>query len=569
MWVLGIPVILLSLAGFGSWAVRGSTSLDAVAVSSLAGALTVMGIFGSLHLFVAVPRPLTLPTALAGCVLLLRARGRLRIDARDLSRVLAFTLLVVAAYRTAAIPSRLGRGPLLHYDAFLYHGGLVEWFAHAPLPVGLGLLHSRFGFNPGIVQLMAAFRAPDGSWSHHLLVEASVVTIGLLLTLRAFVAARDSSAPASAGFILGLLLFSLGFLLATAPRAGTDLAAAITAVAAVAAAVVVRSHHDPDRSEAWLGVLVMLIALAVMQKASMVGVVTLLAAPFSQRSAVPRGAWFRPAVLIPAMLAGLSGAIWLLRSFLISGCLAYPFGLSCRDVAWGIGAPTAAIESGVIRSWARTGTSGGSVETFDMSWLPGWFGSYLSGHSLALVGFVVAGLVAFVLARVLLRATGEPSGSGFGGLVAVHLLATFLIWFLGAPDPRFAIHLHITISALLASSLLAAWTATGRGPSPIMRRPVSLRRVALLAGATAVTISLLEMNDGPTFPVSGAIDVEYDERFAPVVPRQVGDRTQVEEWKFRVPLQGDQCGSTIPCTPAPGDFDVSVNGRRITLFSRD
>lgn len=568
MWILGTPVILLSLAGFGSWAVRGSTSLDALAASSLAGALTVMGIVGSLHLFVAVPRSLTLPTAFTGCVLLLRARGRLRVDVRDLSRVLAFTLLVVAAYRIAAIPSRLGRGPLLHYDAFLYHGGLVEWFEHAPLPLGLGLLHSRFGFNPGIVQLMAAFRAPDGSWSHHLLVEASVVTIGLLLTLRAFLAARDSSAPA-AGFILGLLLFSLGFLLATAPRAGTDLAAAITAVAAVAAAVVVRSHHDSDRSEPWLGVLVMLVALAIMQKASMVGVVTLLAAPFSQRSSVQRDAWVRPVVLIPTMLAGLSGAVWLLRSFLMSGCLAYPIGLTCRDVAWGIGAEAAAIESGVIRSWARTGSTGGSLETFDMSWLPGWFGSYLSGHSLALVGFLVVGIVVFLVGRVLPRAPSEPLQRGFGGLVAVHLLATFVIWFLGAPDPRFAIHLHITVSALLASSVLAAWTATGRGPSPIMLRPVSRRRVALLAGAIAVTISLIEVNEGPTFPVSGAIDTRFDERFVPVVPQQIGDRTEVEEWKFLVPLQGDQCGNSIPCTPAPGDFDVSVSGRRITLSSRD
>lgn len=569
-WV-AIPVIfLLTLSGFGSWAVRDSRGVDGLAMSSLAGALTVMSGFGLLHMFTAVPRSVTVPLVLTGFVLFLRQRSRRHLDAPSLAWALSSTLLIVAAYRVAALPHRTGRKPRLHYDALLYHGGLVEWFDQSPLPFGLGLLHSRFGFNPGITQLMAAFRAPSGSWSHHLIVEVLVVAIALLLTLRAFFAARDSSDLRGAGFILGLLIFSLGFLVMTAPRAGTDLAAAVTAIAAVAAAVIVSGHRDPERAEAWLGILLMLVALAIVQKTSMIAVVMLLAAPFSQASTVRRDAWSHSAVWIPASLAGACGAIWLARSFVISGCFAYPVGISCSNVIWGVGASAAEAESRVIRSWARTGTTSDSVAVLEMSWLTDWLSSYLSGYSLALVGLVFVGLLVRLFSVTFLRTSPKPQMPVHGRILTSYVITTFVIWFFGAPDPRFAIHLHIILAALLASPALTAVVAAANKTAPDLSRTLSTKTfLSFAVVACSMTIALLEVIDGSTFPVSGVANVDYSVYSAPVVSSSADTQTNTETWQFLVPENGDQCGNAVPCSPTQRVFDVSITGRRVSILNRN
>jgi hypothetical protein len=133
-------------------------------------------------------------------------------------------------------------------------------------------------------------------------------------------------------------------------------------------------------------------------------------------------------------------------------------------------------------------------------------------------------------------------------IVLLPSLATLVLWFIAAPDVRFAFG-----SIWLVSIGLVAWLTPSRAG----------RRVILYA--TLVTAIVLGVGVGRAFMVRGAdlwVAATGDDPFGSVAPDTVGTRpfTTASGLNLLVPVRGDQCWRIMWCTPYPNPR-LALRGR--------
>jgi hypothetical protein len=562
-WALVGPAIVLALAGFGLRFVRGDHAELRLPFAVTSGTLAVAAVVAIANIFGPIPIWSGLVLLPLGLISFLMGR-----EAHGIGWMSTFNLLSVVASTTALLmfPKR----PRLQYDVFLYHGPFVEWMGREALPQGLGLLHTRFAFNPGLLYLTAGLRTPFGDWSHHAFVEAAVIGASAATVVATFRVARQRRDLRLSGFIAALIGAGGINLAAQTFRVGTDLAVSATLLAAVALGALVTNSRESDDCARWYGLLLMVVAFAVVQKASAVPAVLLLAAPWGmRRTGTGRR---RPLVLplAPLMLSAVLGIAWLYRTYVASACLVYPVPATCRgDVDWGIGPAGAAIESGGIRSWARQ-RSLSVPEVADLSWFSAWLEQYASSISFRLV--VVALLGRVVVQLLLQRGDTDGGAAARLGIVRLYTGLGLVFWFVTAPDIRFATHLHVTLAALIAAPLgehIVAWWDRPTSSRGIRGSDGQRASVGIVASALALTVfaghlllygRMLPFSSEPSF----AVPYEVAEHSL----RLVGDPTS-DRWTYFAPAWNDQCGNAFPCAPYPVDLTVDASGRRLVFLRQD
>lgn len=544
LWVAAPIIILVALAGFGAWTVRSARGGIALASAAASGALLVIASVALVNIFLPIPRgfaPAVITLGLAAFVVSSRRLALDRALARSMTPwVLAATLLY-----------RVGR-PRLAYDVFLYHGGILEWIAREPTPQGLGLLHTRFAFNPGLVLLMAPFRSGGTDWNHHALVESALVVLAFVVLAAVLHQARGLGDSTLVGYVLALATLTGLFTMLRDVRVGTDLAAGLTVLAACAvAASVVRTASSRDRmaASAEFGLLGLLVVLAIVQKTSAAPAVVLLIAPFVGAFPQHHRPMLRP--LLPALGVSLiTGVAMAVRTWIMSGCLSYPVSLTCVDAPWAVGREQAARESAVILSWAR-GRSMEHTALTDLTWLGSWYGSLITS-----VGFTLAAAaIAIGLVVRADRSQGSADATALPGLLWVHAGASIMFWVVSAPDRRFGFAGLLALGALV---LAPAFMGRSDGPGAL-GTPGWLFR-ALPVGVLVVVVAVTALG-GRYFPFDGS--VAHDFEVGRLASRSIGG----SEWEYFYPIGDDRCGDRFPCAPSERDLVVERTGARI-IFAR-
>lgn len=583
VWLVAPAIILLLLAGLGGWtvragAVRRGEGLLALAWAAVSGAVLVIGVVAGLNLLVPVPRWSPVVVVVLGAAGLSLTARRLALTSRVLLRFGAVMGAITGLYR-------LGFSPLT-YDAFLYHGVIVEWLGREALPQGFGLLHSRFAFNPGLVLLMPAFRSSGTDWTHHVLVELAVVGLAMVVLIALLDAARARRDVPLASLLVALVGAGALFLVLRQRGPGTDLAVAFTLVAAAAvAAAILRgsatstgpaAERSPSERAGLFALLGMLAAFAILQKVSAAAVLVLLLAPILARQASATGPTVGaaahadrtlPFVLPSLVLALVAGVLHTVRTFVISGCLAYPVAATCIERPWAIGAEVASAESASIRSWARD-RSGAHPELLDTAWLGDWVARYVRDETFIVLAVGVAfGLLGLLLRlRWPIRDAVAVDGRR-DGLLWASVSVSAVLWAASAPAPRFGIHLHLVAAALLAAPA-TAWAlgrvagrtgAAGRSTSSV-GRPSGMAVGGVLAGLGVVGVLGVGMiAEGRQLPVSGAVPHPMRTFAMPTVGAADG-------WDYLAPVGSDQCGDAFPCAPSECDLVVDVSGQRLVFM---
>ncbi len=547
VWFSVPTIIVLVMAGIGFLIVRRGNSPSTVVHAALAGALFLIAAVTAANFFIPLPRVTSVVVAVIGLALFareIRRRGVARTDLMNL----------IAALAGGSALYRLRMGSTVGYDTFLYHGPVVEWLAREPLPQGLALFHSRFGFSNGLLLLMGAFRSPLGDWSHHALVEAAIVALGFSALAVCFSAARQRQDSWTASFAAASVVVGAAYLSLASHEPGNDLAVAFTLLAATAFASLVARERVNTYSET-LSLLAMLIVFAIVQKSSALSAMVLLGYILGAQSRRPDlGA------LVRSVRSGLLFAAGVLalvtaRTMIATGCLAYPLGPTCVDAAWAIGRGAAAEESQGIRSWARNWGSGPATTTWDMTWVPDWASLYITTVQVRVV--LISALVGLM---VMLLRCSESTLGGPPLAITTYLTIGGTLWFLGAPDPRFALDLHLTVAAIFLAPA-AAWVLGMTAPR-VVQSGMSLRAsTALLLVALAIVSGRL-VYSGRTLPFASSTTADASD---PLVTLTLRTRDENSPWEYFVRVGSDQCGAAFPCAQAelPSDLLVDPTGRRL------
>lgn len=470
-----------------------------------------------------------------GCLWIVRSwRGRVASPGLAGWILLSILLLgcMILAWWASGEPS--------NYDTGLYHLGAISYAGEFPVIPGLANLHERFGFNSSMWPVAAVVDVGllDGQgfrFVNGLLCWALVIDLCLrLVDRRSRTSPATYALTASTVLVLGAVAQYPGRLIAS-PAQDTALTVLTLVSAAYLLDFVVQASSSAAHGS--IAVTVGLIGgtirpLGWVFAGGVIAVVALLSLRDPERRWTRAQAW-----TVAVFAVGLVG-VMLVRDALLSGWLLYPLSWFAVPVDWQVVDPGHAARD--ISGWARTPFQDVDLTLQDSTWIWGWLVRLPTDWSIPALLLLLGStaVAAFTPgARRALRA-GWPSV-----LVTMSpALVTLAVWFVTAPDPRFA------WGPLLAVGVI---------PLGVALTGMDLPSVTALC-FTTIFLALLVL----AF-LRGSFQAMSNQFVDPppvlVEQERLSDGTSVQ-----VPVVGDQCWSTYPlCTPWYADRTVRVRGSDI------
>ncbi len=390
----------------------------------------------------------------------------------------------------------LSKGIPYQYDTGLYHAQSIRWIETYGVVPGLGNLHNRLAYNSSFFCLQALF-------SLYFLVGQSLHGVNGFITffflgyaicsMKVF---RTKKICLSDCFRLALLIFysheeaNYQITVSAINSPGSDL---MTLGLVLYIFTKWISHlEDGEQDPRPFAYLCILGVYAATLKLSAALVVLLTILPASQL--IRQKKWKEISVYFFAGILVLLP--FLIRNVLISGYLIYPYPeLDLFQVDWKMPSYTLVYDRNEIKAW---GWGLNDVMKFDSPfsvWFPVWYGKLDPFLRTFFLATLISAPIVFGIGfyRLLRHKDGKEL------LLAVTMAACFLLWFIGAPSPRYGMVYLLLFPAYAAGSLLC------RLPVPVKplsrnklpRKTVPKNKVSwgwILARCTAVILILLCIN---------------------------------------------------------------------------
>ena len=441
--------------------------------------------------------------------------------------------------------ANLSLAPIGNYDSGLYHLGLVRYLAHDPIIPGLANLHLRFGLSSSTYSIAAFFEG--GLWGS----DGYRLANGFVLLFLVFECSKRirlfKIQEFSAGDVLIILSTPLILMLAIQDpweyisSPGPDLSSAIVLIVAFA--------YSLDAFTSWSNV-DMASALAITSLAATFRplnffaliVVILVAAwrfiKIPQSRKVLHFAGFPSAILIFG---------YVLHNFITTGYLIYPSSIAIAHPKWQVPSSDAKALVESIGMWAR-----GMRPLFSTGWfMPVLNQSKQDFYPMALI--LVATLLLVGL-KFLSAISLQHDIKRVAILGSLTIGGTFLIWFVGAPTPRFGFGVLYALAIFPLALLVTAQIGDLKNSAKYAILGMFMILVAQCAWIPLQHGTSMAMPAKPgtphNLPVLPTVTVhQFITNSGLVVNAPDGE--------------GDQCYRTPLCTPYP-----NMKLHEITLFGR-
>jgi hypothetical protein len=403
-------------------------------------------------------------------------------------------------------------GPLTNIDSGSYHLNAIQFSAAYPTIPGLANFQDRLGTNVSAFNV-AAFLAntPWGIEAFRLLVGLFVALFAADVVLR--LVDRESTARRAPGTIVLLLAMTIAgpFLFddpthwITSPTPDTIAMLLVF----VSGAYLLDAFMASSSRAVWSSTAVVGATLAASVRTQLWVFACLVVFAFVARWWLNRRMLDRPAgsrvlTWLSGSIFGAIFAVMMVRDAILSGWLLFPLGLLPIPVEWRVTDPEASRVW--ITSWARDPQGTPESTTGNWDWLGAWSARVLDDWA---VRGAVGALALFVLLTLLRHARpvdGGPRERGLSrwdwALVLLPVVATLLVWFVAAPDPRFAWGV-IGLAGVIPAAV--ALTCAGidlvvplvAGFATLALLPTAFASVAQIRGFIAEGAELLTYTFGP------------------------------------------------------------------------
>lgn len=420
---------------------------------------------------------------------------------------------------------------VVHDDTYLYHAQSIRWIEEYGVVPGLGNLHNRLAYNSAFFSLQALFslRFLVGQSLHSVngFFALFLITYAVF-SMKAF--RRKRFFPSDFLRFSILILYSIGYSYRLISSDGSDFLAL-----GLASYILIKwvSYMEEGVQElAPYAYLCLLGVYATSVKISTAMLVLLALMPAVRLLRQKR--WKEIAVYL---LTGiLIIAPFLARNVIICGYLLYPYEtIDLFRVDWKMPAYTLAFDRNEIKAWAWGLKDVMKANTPITKWFPFWFSDIDREIQLLFVINAIAEVVAVVMG--IYQGLKKKSWD-FLGLVMV-ILANLLLWFFGAPSPRYG-GIYMTFLPLLLAGMILQRFFNGKNLKRIPSAMLLILMICCLKPMIEYTVECDWI-----YKRRGA---DYDMR--PVEEYQLGNEI------IYVPSEGDQAGYyAFPSTPYIGRLD--------------
>jgi len=340
-------------------------------------------------------------------------------------------------------------GPALNADSGLYHFTSVRWAKSYPIVPGLGNLHYRLAFNSSYFLYVASLDI--GAWaqeSHHVangFLLLVLLTQNLLSVVK--LVGRAEQIKVYDIFDIVLLPSVLKEALGTnVSSPSPDLAVFVLGVVVSRQLLVflVNSHYSRrERGYAvfWIialasvGITVKLSFLILASATSLLAVIVWFVRGRSDDRTDDKRAFTWVAIFAAATLIP-----WMTRGVILSGYIAYPAVTGSFPVEWRIPDSAVAEVARDIRAWARQpdGYTDPKKVLSDWEWLVPWAYRVSVSHFDVVIPLLLAFAGCFFTIFYRKTKKPEPNFTRVQWSFLLPSLTSVVVWFLEAPDPRFA-----------------------------------------------------------------------------------------------------------------------------------
>ena len=475
-------------------------------------------------------------------------------------------LLGIIIFYVSMIP--LQREKWFFADTPLYQMQSIKWAAEEKLALGLANLHGRLAFNSILFPLAALFELPglEGKSQYYITAFFSILVFWQVFVLiQDYWQNKNKLSPQH--IVAALLLVPLLDFLHYIPTS-IDYDSIITfqVVSLCLFAFQFLLHFFQKSNQQQIAVSLsncyLMCLLAGMSKLSaslfaFVPFFFLLYFWIMKRNRL----WHKQFIALIS-LSILSFGPWVLRSLALSGCAFYPLAKTCFSssiLPWASPIDRVIHELSWVKSWARMPKVDPQIVLRDWQWFSSWWPSTLKGLGLHLGRIVLGGvllLLPFSSGKYSLELWKEVNNTfkAFYFLLLV-IFGSLIVWFLGAPDTRFASGQFMAFGVLMLAAGIFKWheysEKTKKATRIIMFICLALSVDRLHFWASFKTVR------NRKFPQA----YEMKDRKKKIKSGQL----------VAIPIEGGSCWEVeIPCAP-PGDQLedlrlVELAGRKIFLF---
>lgn len=487
--------------------------------------------------------------------LLLPTRGRAGTDGPTFTRAWWVAVPIAGLVLLAFVCAHLAFGPVANYDTGLYHLSAIRYAADYPTIHGLANLDPRLGTNVSAFGIAAFLEnlawASDG---FRLLVGVFLLVLSTDLGLRLLDGRSTAWRRPGTYLLLAALAVAVPGLLQSPDYNITGSSPDTIALALTLAAGAYLVDALQSREHAWIAVALVSAALAASVRTQLwvmfaATVIVLLVDALVRRRSVP-STGPRALTVIGAAVAVLVGLVMMVRDAVLSGWLFFPITALPVPVDWRVPQATADSTREWVMSWARDQAAGPEQTLTSYYWLPDWFRASAADWAvLGMVGLLSLALVVWLAARRTAPESRQP-------LVVLLALApaviTVLVWFLTAPDPRFAWGPLLLVGAIPAA--FALQRLAGSADIALSSVPVLAAGLLCVGLVPAAALQAVQIQGQP----ADAFEFRTYE-FGPVdvvasvasLPQQTArEFTLVDGTVIQIPVKSDQCYEIFPlCTP--------------------
>ena len=453
-----------------------------------------------------------------------------------LNRIIFLGLLYLA---------NLSLAPTASYDSGLYHLGLVRYLANDPIIPGLANLHSRFGLSSSTYSIAAFFEG--GLWGS----DGYRLGNGFVLLFLVFECSkrirRFKTHDNTSGDIL--IVLSTPLLLMLAIRDPWEYISSPSPDLTSAIVLIVAFAYSLDAFTSWtntdMATAVIFTSLAAtFRPLNFLALIVIVLVAIFRFIKIPQSRNIARSAGIPSALL-LFG--YVLHNFITTGYFIFPSSLAITHPEWQVPSNVAQALVEVIGTWAR-----GMQPLFSTGWfMPVLKQSKQEFYPMALILVATLLLVGF---KFLPTISLQHENKRVGILGSLTIGGTFLVWFVGAPTPRFGFGVLYALAIFPLALLVAAQIGDLKNSS---KHAVLGMFIILLAQCAWIPLQFGTSMAMPAKP--------GNPHNLPVLPTiTVHQFITNSGLVINVPDGGsDQCYRTPFCTPY-----TNANLHEITLFGR-
>ena len=333
-----------------------------------------------------------------------------------------------------------------HYDSYLYHAQSIRWIEEYGVVKGLGNLHSRLAYNSSFFPIQALFsmRWVMGQSLHSVNGFVSVLLLNYaILTMKFF---KEKRISISDHFRVVIVFYVLYMNCSIISSPCSDILA--QGLVAYILTKWVTYWEDGERDATPYAVLCMLGVYAVSVKLSVAMIVMLTLMPAIKLAQSRQ--WRK--IVIYFFFGVLIISPFLIWNVIISGYLIYPYPSLdfLRGIDWKMPRYSLLYEKNEIKTWGW-----GLNDVYE--WrapISVWFPVWINQFSLLMKTMFYINLTMIVpsVAWGIYVAKRDKEWNYFW-VIAV-MIASFLLWFIGAPNPRFGTLFLLLLPLYMVGHLL-------------------------------------------------------------------------------------------------------------------